>query len=91
MWVISSLIIGAVAAGLLFWLRSRGTKFTWYELVIGIVGVLLLMFGIQNYFGFTSEFESSAANTSLLILVLPAVVLVALAAFLAWRSNRAAA
>ena len=91
MWFIAALIVGVLITGLVMWMRSRGMAVTWYEILIGVVGVLLLLFGLQNYFGFNSEFESDAASTSLLLMVLPAVVLIAIAAFLNWRSNRSAA
>ena len=91
MWFVAALIVGILVTGLVMWMRSRDMSVTWYEILIGAVGVLLLLFGIQNYFGFNSEFESDAATTSLLLMVLPAVVLIAVAAFLAWRSNRSTA
>ena len=91
MWFVTALIVGAIVTALIFWMRSRGMQITWYEILIGAVGVLLLLFGLQNYAGFNAEFESSAASTSLLLLVLPAVVIIAVAALLTWRSNRSAA
>lgn len=90
MWFIAALIVGVLVTALVFWMRSRDMKLTWYEILIGVVGVLLLLFGIQNFVGFNAEFESDAATTSLLLMVLPAVVLIAVAGILAWRSNRSA-
>ena len=85
-----ALIVGGVVVALVFWLRSRDMGLTWYELLIGTVGVLLLLFTIQNYFGTRAEFESTAANLFLLITGLPSLVLLAVTWQLAARRKRAA-
>jgi len=87
-WFIAAIIVGVGAAALVFWLRSRGVKITWYEILIGVVGIGLLLFSLQNYFGFTSEFESSAATTALLIMGLPGLILLAVAGVLVSRRRQ---
>ncbi len=87
---ILALIVGGIVGALVLWLRSRDMGLTWYELLIGVVGVLLLLFTIQNYFGATAEFESTAANLFLLITGLPSLVLLAVTWQLAARRKRAA-
>ena len=89
MWFVSALIVGAGVIWLALWLRGRGTKVTWYEWLIGIAGLLLLLFTLQNYFGSIAEFWPNAASKFLLVTGLPAVILMAIAISLAWRSNRA--
>jgi uncharacterized membrane protein len=88
MWFIIALVIGAAVAGLIFFLNSRSIKVSWYEWLIGIVGLALLLFTIQNYGASLNEFESGAATTFLLVTGLPSIVLLAIAVGLAWRRNR---
>ena len=91
MWFIIALVIGAAVAGLIFFLNSRGIKVSWYEWLIGIVGLALLLFTIQNYGASLNEFESGAATTFLLVTGLPAVILLAIAGGLAFMRNRSTA
>jgi hypothetical protein len=91
MWFIIALVIGAAVAALIFLLRSRGIRVSWYEWLIGIVGIALLLFTIQNYGASLNEFESGAATTFLLVTGLPAVILLAIAGGLAFMRNRSTA
>jgi uncharacterized membrane protein len=70
-------------------MRSKDMKMAWYTWLIGIVGLFLLLFTIQNYVGSVNEFEDSAATMFLLIMGLPAVVLIAIAAVLGYREVKA--
>ncbi len=90
MWFVIALIVGGLIGALVLWLRSRDIKMTWYEWLIGVIGLLLLLFTIQNYFGSQAEWESSAANMFLLVVGLPGLILIAVAGLLAWRRQRAA-
>jgi len=91
MWFIVALIAGAAVMALVFLLRSRNIRVSWYEWLLGIVGLLVLMFTAQTYNGFTAEAANDAAATALWILGIPALILMSVAAFLAWRHNRSAA
>ena len=91
MWFIVALILGAVVAALVLLLGSRGIKVSWYAWLIGIVGLFLLLFTIQNYSASMNEFEPEAATTYLLVVGLPSVILIAVAGLLAWRRNRTTA
>ena len=77
------LIIGLIVGGLLIWmgiaLSQQKRPLTWYEWVIGLIGVALLLFTIQNYFGSQAELEPKAANMFLLVTGLPAIILILLA------------
>ena len=77
------LIIGAIVGAAIFWLtswlRSKNVVTKWYDWVIGILGLLLLIFTIQNFFGSNAELESTAASLFLLVTGLPALILVAIA------------
>ncbi len=90
MWLIIGLVAGAAVLALVLWLRNRDIKATWYEWLIGVIGLLLLMFTIQNFFGSQAELESTAASMFLLVTGLPAIILLAVAWQLIARRQRAA-
>jgi len=90
MWFLIALILGALVGGLVLWMRSRNMKLTWYEWLIGVVGLLMVLFAVQNYFASIAEVENSAAPMYLLVAGLPGLVLMALTWLLAARRQRAA-
>lgn len=77
MWLIIGLIVGAAILGLVQWARSKNISLSWYEWVIGIIGIALLLFTIQNFFASLAEVESTAAYMFLLATGLPSLVLLA--------------
>ncbi len=90
MWFIIALIVGAGLTALVLWLRRQDVSLTWYEWLIGIVGLALLLFTIQNFFGSLAEIESTAANMFLLVVGLPALILLVIAWQLVARRQRSA-
>jgi len=90
MWFIIGIVLGAALLALVAWLRGRDIKVTWYEWLIGVVGLLLLIFTIQNFAGSFIELEPTAAWMFLLVTGLPALILLAVAWQLARRRHRAA-
>ena len=91
MWFIAALVIGAAVTTLVFWLRSRDIKVAWYEWLIGAIGLLLLVFAIQNFVGAGLEAESDAATKYLGIVGVPALVLMAVSVSLVLRRKSASA
>lgn len=87
MWFIVALALGAGLVALGWWFNSKGIKTTWYEWVIGVAGLLLVLFTLQNYFGSVAEVENEAANLFLLVLGLPALILLAISWQLVVRTN----
>ena len=90
MWLVIGLIVGALILGLAMWLRSRSMSMTWYEWLIGIIGLALLLFTVQNYFGSQAELEPKAANMFLLVTGLPALILLAVTWQLVIRHKKTA-
>ncbi len=88
MWFIIGIVLGVAMLALVLWLRSRDIKVTWYEWLIGVIGLLFLLFTIQNFAGSFAELESKAAWMFLLVTGLPAIILLAVAWQLAWRRHR---
>jgi len=89
MWFVIALIVGGLIGAMVLWLRSRDISLTWYEWLIGAVGLTLIFFSIQNYFGSQAEFESTAANLFLLVTGLPGLVLMVVTWQLVARRRRA--
>jgi len=63
MWLVIGLIVGAGVFWLASWMGSKKMTFTWYEWALGIIGLLLLLFTIQNFFGSQAELEPKAGPT----------------------------
>ena len=91
MWVLLSVIVLILAAALVFWLIKIKFNITWYEWVIGLIGLAIILFTIQNYFGSLQEGEPKAARMFLLVAGLPGLILLLLSGFLAWRLGKSAA
>jgi hypothetical protein len=79
LWLILGLIVGAGILAVALWSNNRGVSIKWYDWVIGVIGLLLLLFTIQNYFGSNAELEPTAANLFLLVTGLPAIILMVIA------------
>jgi hypothetical protein len=88
MWFIVALIVGAGLATLFMWMRSNGMATKWYDWVIGIVAILLFVFGLQNFIGSGAEAEADAASMWLWVTIIPSLVLLAIAGQFIWRRNR---
>jgi hypothetical protein len=87
MWFVVGLLLGALILAGVLWLRSRGFAVRWYEWTLAVLGLLLLMFSLQNFWSTQSEHWSiGTPYTFLLVFGIPAAVLLMLAVLLiAWR------
>ena len=88
MWLIIGLLAGAAVLALVMWMRNNNIALKWYDCVIGIIGLLLLLFTIQNFFASQVELEPAAANLFLLVTGLPAIILLVVAWQLIARRQR---
>lgn len=88
MWLIIGIIIGTGLLALAFWLHNQKVKVKWYEWLIGCLGLLLLLFTIQNFTASFAEHEPHAAWTFLWLFGIPAVLMLALACLLPWLRRR---
>ena len=79
MWFVVGLIVGGSILMLTIWLRKNKIGTRWYDWVIGLAGLALLLFAIRNYYGSQSETEPMAANVFLLVTGLPGLVLMVIA------------
>lgn len=78
MWLVIGLVLGALLIWLVSFMKSKGMAFKWYEWIIGLAGLALLLFTVQNFFGSQAELEPKAANMFLLVTGLPALILLAI-------------
>lgn len=88
MLLIIGIVAGGLVIGLYLWLQSKGIKPKWYEWLIGLIGLALVILGIENFAGLTVEAESTAATLTLLAMILPGLGLIALGWFMAVRRQR---
>ena len=89
MWLVIGLILGIVLVALVFWLRSRKIRVAWYEWLLGVLGLLSMVFSLQNYQASVAAFEPKAPGMFLLVFGLPGLILVLLAVALTlWRLYR---
>ncbi|AII57479.1 dehalogenase [Dehalococcoides mccartyi] len=89
MWFIAGLMVGAILIALMWILKRNKTKITWYEWFLGAVGLVLLLFTVQNFFASLAEMEAQAAYMFLLTTGLPSVILLAVVwQLLARRAKR---
>lgn len=89
MWFIIGIILGGAILAIMWLMRNKGVSFTWYEWLMGIVGVALLLFGIQNLVGGLTETEAMAGWLMLLIFGIPALILLIATWRLVVRRQRA--
>lgn len=90
MWFFIGLVVGALILGLAWLLKRNNFSLNWYEWLIGIIGLALLLFTIQNFFGSFAEIESKAAYMFLLVTGLPSLIFLAISWQLASRRAKKA-
>ena len=88
MWFVAGLVLGAGIVALVLWLRARRIAVSWYEWLMGTLGLLLLLWTVHDFFASMAEYNEIAAWTFLWMLGGPALILLALALFLPWRRHR---
>jgi hypothetical protein len=86
MWFVTGAIIGIALVLLIVWLHWKKVGVAWYEWLIGAIGLLLLVFAVQNYSAASAGQEAVAPGIFLLVFGIPALVLILIATGLvAWR------
>lgn len=85
-WVILGVIFSIGAVKLFSWAGDNGYRVKWYEVLLMVLGVLAVIFAIEAFVGNLREFESTAANMSLVLMGLPGVILIAIGVGLIYRN-----
>lgn len=78
-WFLFGVVLGAGILGLLQWKSASKIRMTWYEWIMGIASLILILLLIQNFVGSVAEEEPRAAWMGVLFLGIPAVILGVLA------------
>ena len=90
MWMAIAVALTVGTIWLVQWLRRSGKRTTWYDWLIAVIGLMLFIFTVQNFYGCFMETEPQAAWMFALVTGLPSLVLLAIPALQVWRRNRAA-
>ena len=88
LWFILGLIIGSGLLVLVYWISTCKIVVKWYEWLLGVIGLLLLLFMVQNILGSVREMETTAAWQFLWLIGLPAIIFTALAVWLPMHRYR---
>jgi uncharacterized membrane protein HdeD (DUF308 family) len=84
-WFLFGLVLGVGILALVLRVRARKIRMTWYEWIMGIAALVLILLVIQNFVGSLAEEETRAAWMGVLFLGIPAVILGVLAVRLPWQ------
>jgi hypothetical protein len=87
MYFLIGLAIGVVLLAMAWWLRNKKVAVKWYDWVIGITGLALLMYTLSNITSFAAS-ENSAPLIIFLIIGLPSLVLISIAGLMPWMRHR---
>ena len=88
MWFLIGLFLAAIIFILILFVRQRNILVRWYEWFIGIIGVGILLFTIQNVKGAIDANWINTQWTFLWVFGIPAVVFLVLAILLTWLRYR---
>lgn len=81
---ILGIIVGVALLGLVLWLQRKEFVIKWYEWLLAALGLVLLIWTVNDFFVSMSEHNEAAARVFLWLLGTPAIVLLGLAIFLPW-------
>ena len=87
MYFVFGIVLGIVGL-FLFQAVRRGIAISWYEWLLGVIGVALLFLGVWHFFGSLRELETGAGGLGLAILGVPGLILLAVVWQL-WRRRQA--
>ena len=85
MWFVMTFVATAVYLGIVLRMRGRTVFLKWFEWALGILGLLLLGFALQNYFASVKELEPTAPGMFLLVFGVPAALLLVISLALPLR------
>jgi len=81
LWLVLGIIIGFALHWLISQVKNNNLSVQWYQWVLGVGSVAMLLLTVENYIGLQQELEPIAANFVLIAMGLPAVILGALTWF----------
>ena len=84
-WTLFTIILVAILTLLVVYVFNKKIRVCWWEWVLFGIGILLLVFALQNTFGAAAEGESKAGFMFLWTLGIPALILIVVPAVLVQR------
>ena len=87
-WTLFTIVLVALISFLVFWVINKKYSVRWYEWVLFFVGIVLMVFMLQNFFGAFAEGEPKPAWMFLWTLGIPALVLIVLPVILSNSRNK---
>jgi len=88
LWGIAFALIGGVIATLIIWVRKNQIVTKWYDWLIGAIGIILLIFTIQNSYASAMEWAPTAVWMWLVVTGIPSLMLITISVQLVLRRNR---
>lgn len=76
-WIIFAFFLGAALVWFLVWLQKTQRSLKWYEWLIGILGIMLLIGSVQHYLGSVREDYLTPGVIGAMIFGIPALILFA--------------
>ena len=77
MWFAAGLIVGAALVVLFLQLKRINVTVKWYEWLIGVAGMLVMVYSLQNVFAASaSESGTGAPGVFFLLFALPGIFLI---------------
>lgn len=87
-WLVVGIIIGFCCNWLMNYARKNNLAVKWYDRLLVVIGLIMLVLGIQNLRGSLAEYEPKAGIFSIVMFGVPAVILIGVAFYLVYsRSN----
>ena len=87
-YLFAGLVLGIGGTLGVTWLRAKNISVKWYDWIIGVIGLLLFLFALQNFFAAFADFESGPAWVYIWAIGIPAIVIMGVFAFQVWRYSR---
>jgi uncharacterized membrane protein YdcZ (DUF606 family) len=84
-------ILGVGLTALWFWAKNKNISIKWWEWVIGLLGIFLVTFTIQNIMAADYEEVKKTVMPFLLVTGLPGLILLIIPWQTAWRRMRTGA
>ena len=88
MWAAIAFVLGVGLTVLWFWAKNKSFSIKWWEWVLGLLGIFLISFTIQNIMGSAFEEVMFTNGAFLLVTGLPGLILLIIPWQTAWRRMR---
>ena len=88
LWSAVAFVLGVGLTALWFWAKNRNMSIKWWEWILGLLGLFLIFFTIQNIMAADFEEVTRSTGPFLLVLGLPGLILLVIPVQTVWRRMR---